>query len=269
MCCARQDEVNICFSQKDFLGQRGLSVRTCEQAEYSIFGHALISIKSYPQVLHNHCKAKGSRIIAAEAWHQQKGDSRTPCTSGPISHTTGLSFSHWGPQPNTGTMTWIDGSNNLMLRFKTRTSIMHNNDATKNKTNTQQTLQNPDIWIDLVTPGKIFKLAHCKVVFQISWIWVNCQINLNNSSFPLCLSSACGRWLQWGSYWYSNLFTLHTCLTQTKPEWAVLGGEGREQRGLVMVQLWEVTGQSISSRFRGQIELARHSLSLHTKISLV
>lgn len=90
-------------------------MRICVQAEYGIFGHALISIKSYPRVLRTHGKAKGSRMISAGVWHQQRGDSRTPRTSGPISHTTELSFSHWEPQPSTSTLRWIDGSNHLTM----------------------------------------------------------------------------------------------------------------------------------------------------------
>lgn len=171
MCRARQDKVNICFSQKDFFWDRQDFQCECVQAEYGIFGHALISIKSYPRVLHTHSKAKGSHMISAGVWHQQRGDSRTPRTSGPISHTTELSFSHWEPQPSTSTLRWIDGSNHLMLHLKSRVSILLYGTTAyqwQRKEKLQQTLKNPDIRVDLVTLEKIVKLARCKVIFQIS-----------------------------------------------------------------------------------------------------
>lgn len=76
---------------------------------------------------------------------------------------------------------------------------------------------------------KVFKLAYCKAIFQISLIGVNYQTNLNNLSFLLRQEGACKRGLQWSSYWYINLFTLQARLTQTKPEQAVLGQKKREK----------------------------------------
>lgn len=213
------------FFPERFLGQRALSLRTHVHICKAIFKCAPISMELHPKVLHTNRKARGTVDCVTsekEIWgppHQNYHQPQTPLTC-ELSLGHRESTAQCQHPELTDQTIWCLVSNptsllldctTAYLRYKKKKLCWHLN------------------WFSY-TSEKVSTLAHCKAIFQISLIGVNCQTILNNLSFLLCQRGACKRSLQQGSYWYINLFTLQTCLTQTKPEWAVLGQKKRGER---------------------------------------